>query len=263
MSKMKKWVVLMLALAMAAALLAGCSTTTPETPTASPAPEATQAAEPESTQEPAAEETPAPAAAVTITDPSGREVTLEQPVESILTVYALKYVLALGLGDKVVNGSTRPFELAVSPNLAGGVTFGSDQMNAETIAGINPDVFIHKAGANELMTALDELGITSFGIYMETPEEVISTIELLGEALGVQERAAELIKYYKDLLAVGSELTADIPQEDRPTAILMGNTIGKVAHSSMLQSIMIGSAGGVNLAADVQGEGTWPLVGVE
>ena len=205
----------------------------------------------------------AAADSVTVTDAAGREVTLEQPVESILTVYGVKYVLALGLGDKLVNGSKRPFELAVCPGLADGVTFGSDQMNAETIASINPDVFIHKSSATKLMDALAELDINSIGIYMETPEEVVSTIELLGKALGAEERAAELVAYYQDLMAVGGKLTADIAQADKHTAILMGNSIGKVAPKTMLQSIMIEAAGGVNMAAGVEGEGAWPIVGVE
>lgn len=263
MKHTKRITALLLAVIMTVALLAGCGTTQPTPATPSAAPETDS---PTATVEPSAEPTPSVPTkpeSVTVTDAAGREVTLKQPVESILTVYGIKYVLALGLGDKLVNGSKRPFELAVCPSLADGVTFGSDQMNAETIASIAPDVFIHKAGANELMDALDELGINSVGIYMETPEEVVSTVELLGKALGADKRAAELVKYYQDLMAVGSELTANIADADKPTAILMGNTIGKVAHSSMLQSIMIESAGGVNLAADIEGEGTWPVVGVE
>ncbi|MBQ6585295.1 MAG: ABC transporter substrate-binding protein [Coriobacteriales bacterium] len=246
MKRSSKLVASLFALALGAALVVGCTANM----------DANQTEEPQNTPEPVA-------TSVTVTDAAGRQVTLDQPVDSILTVYGSKYILALGLGDKMVNGSTKDFELAVCPSLANGITFGSEQMNAETIAQINPDVFIHKATATELMGALDNLGVNSIGIYMETPEEVCATLELLGTALGVPDRAAELITYYQDLMNTGARLTANIPQDERPTAILMGNTIGKVAHGSMLQSIMIESAGGINLAKDVQGEGTWPVVGVE
>lgn len=252
----KKIIVLLLATVMVLTLFSGFSAVQSSPESTSPSASA------EPSEAPALDASAKPES-VTVTDAAGREVTLKQPVESVLTVYGIKYVLALGLGDKLVNGSKRPFDLAICPDLANGVTFGSDQMNAESIASIDPDVFIHKAGASELMDALDELGINSIGIYMETPEEVVSTIELLGKALGADERAAELVKYYQNLMTVGSGLTANVAEGDKPTAILMGNTIGKVAHSAMLQSIMIESAGGINLAADVEGEGTWPVVGVE
>ncbi|WP_283170471.1 ABC transporter substrate-binding protein [Curtanaerobium respiraculi] len=199
----------------------------------------------------------------TITDAGGRSVTIQEQPESILTVYGLKYVLALGLGDKVVNQSKGAFELAVAPNMADGVPFGKDQMNAETIAQLEPDIFIHKAHADEMYDALDKLGIAGLGIQMETPDEVVATTELLGKALGVEDRADMLCDYYENLMGKGADLTKGIPDNQRPTAILMGNTIGKVANGSMLQSIMIEKAGGNNLAKDIESKETWPTVGTE
>ena len=251
MKRSSKLLVALLAVATTAVVVAGCNSAKQETapaldPDPAPAADTAQAPEP-----------------VTITDGAGREVTISQPVDTILTVYGAKYILALGLGDKMVSKSTDPFTLAVCPSMADGVQFGSDQMNAETIAQINPDVFIHAARATKLLDAAQELGIPSIGLYMETPDEVVATLEMLGKALGVEDHAAEVIRKYQNLMGYATQLTADVAEADRPTAILMGNTIGKVAHSSMLQSIMIETAGGVNLAADVEGEGTWPVVGVE
>lgn len=200
---------------------------------------------------------------VTVTDAGGRTVTISEKPKTVLSVYALKYLLALGLGDEMVNKANGKFELTVASNMADGVEFGKDQMNAETVAQIKPDIFIHKAGSDKMFDTLDQLGVKSIGVHMETPDEVVSTIKLLGTSLGVEDRANELIDYYENLMAVSADKTKDISSSDRPTAILMGNTIGKVANGSMLQSIMIDDAGGTNLAAGIESTGTWPVVGVE
>lgn len=245
-----------LALALSAVVATGCSSTSTDTST-------TDTSTTDTTQTDTQTQEQATPTTVTVTDGAGREVTIEQPVDSILTVYGSKYILALGLSDKLVNSVSGDFEQAVDPSLSEGVTFGKDQMNAETIAEIHPDVFIHSARATELLDTCQNLGIPSIGLYMETPEEVVSTLEMLGKALGVEDRASYVIEYYQNLMNTATELTKDVADADKPTAILMGNTIGKVANGGMLQSIMIETAGGVNLAKDIEGDGTWPVIGTE
>ena len=256
MKKTGTLIVVLLALTMLVVAFAGCNDSKQQSSGSA----AASASGPASASASASASAPEP---VTVTDGGGRTVTVNQPVETILTVYGSKYMLALGLGEKMVNSSSGKFEQAVCPSLANGVKFGSDQMNAETILQIKPDVFIHSSRATELLDTTTKMGVPSIGLYMETPDEVVGTLEMLGKALGVEDKANEVIAYYKKLMDTATKLTSGVADADKPTAILMGNTIGKVAHGGMLQSIMIETAGGKNLAKDVQGEGTWPVVGVE
>ncbi|MBR6444191.1 MAG: ABC transporter substrate-binding protein, partial [Firmicutes bacterium] len=70
-----------------------------------------------------------------------------------------------------------------------------------------------------------------------------------------------MISYYKEKIAADEALAES--REDKKTAIVMGSSIGKVADDSMLQGDMIGLAGGVNAASDIEATELWPTAGTE
>jgi iron complex transport system substrate-binding protein len=247
-------------------VLAGCgggsplpSTTSETSPTTSSLSASTTTSQPTSSTE--APEAPS---TVTVTDAANRTVTLTADVEGVVSVYGLQYVLALGFGDKVLNGSSTEFYNMVVPGLKDKPSIvSSGNISAEAIAGMKPDVFIHKSTATDLFDTLDTLGIPSIGIHMETVDEIVSTVDLLGTALGAEDRAKELEDYYVSLMDKAAELVSGVAEADRVTAILMGGTLGQVAHGAMLQSVMMETAGGINMAAGIQSENTWPVAGTE
>lgn len=202
---------------------------------------------------------------IVVTDGDGRVVELDAPAESVVTVYGLKYAYALGLADQVLNGAnTNDFYQLLDPELPDRpFMMDSGGINVEVIADMEPDVFIHRTGNDDLFGQLTSLGIPCIALHMETVEEVKSTLAMLGVVFGREGRAAELASYFEGLMDDAAALTADIAEEDRPTAILMGLDLGKVAHGDMIQSVMMQTAGAVNLAADVQSSSIWPEVGVE
>ena len=100
--KKNQLLALLLAAVMLLAVLTGCaakaepaqSETAPETETSAPAEE-----EPAPAEEPEAEDT---ASAVTLTDMTGREITLDAPAERVvaLTASDCEILYALGAGDR-------------------------------------------------------------------------------------------------------------------------------------------------------------------
>ena len=205
-------------------------------------------------------------ATVTVTDASGRVVEVTSDVQRIVTAYATRYVLAFGMGENIVNSMTDNLSKYIDPSFADGEPIMRDgALSVEGIAEMNPDVFIHRGGpgSTDIYNSLELLGIPSVGIIMENVDEILATVRLLGKTLSREERAQELCDYYLGMIDKAKKLTADIPGNERVTAILMGGSLGMVAHGGMLQSVMMETAGAIPMAADVDADGIWPVVGVE
>lgn len=200
---------------------------------------------------------------ITIVDQAGREVTVKKNPESIAFCYRVvaRFLINLGQGDKIKGmGKTEDFLEEVQPSLAEASDVGQGVADIEALAELNPDLFIHKAGDTETLDAVAEIGIPSVGIEVETPEDMIVALDLLGKACGAEEKAEELKTYYRNAISYAEELTSGV--EKKKTAIVMGSSIGKVADPSMLQGEMLERAGAENLA-DIEATELWPTAGTE
>lgn len=203
---------------------------------------------------------------ITIVDQAGREVTVGKDIESIALCYrvVVRFLLNLGQGDKITGiGKSEPFLEELQPSLAECADVGKGVADIEALAELKPDLFIHKASDVETLEAVAKIGIPSIGIDVETPEDMLTAIDLLGKVCGAQEKAGELIEYYNGAVSSDKELTDGIDASDRKTAIVMGSSIGKVADGSMLQGRMLEIAGAVNCAAGLKATELWPTAGVE
>jgi len=110
---------------------------------------------------------------------------------------------------------------------------------------------------------VQKIGIPAIGIDVETPEDMIIALDLLGKVCGAEDKAQELIDYYQTSIERSRKLADSISDEDRVTAIVMGSSIGKVADGSMLQGKMLETAGAVNCASDLKATELWPAAGAE
>ena len=204
--------------------------------------------------------------AITIVDQAGREVTVKKDVESIALSYrvAIRFLLSLGQGDKIKGiGKSEPFLERLQPSLADCVNVGQGVADIEAVAELKPDVFFHKATDRETLDALDKIGIPAIGIQIETPEEMMTALDIMGKVCGEEEKAATLIDYYKTRLDDIDARTSGIPEKDKKTAVVMGTSIGKVADGSMLQGEMLERAGAINVAKDLEATELWPTAGAE
>lgn len=203
---------------------------------------------------------------ITIVDQAGREVTVKRDINSIALSYrvAIRFLLSLDQGDKIKGiGKSEAFLETLQPSLADCVNVGQGVADIEAVAELNPDVFFHKATDQETLDALEKIGIPAIGIQIETPEEMVTALDIMGKVCGEEEKAQKLIDYYNAQLDDIKERTDSLTEKDKKTAIVMGTSIGKVADGSMLQGEMLELAGACNAAKDLQATELWPTAGTE
>lgn len=203
---------------------------------------------------------------ITIVDQAGREVTVKRDIESIALSYrvAIRFLLSLGQGDKIKGiGKSEPFLEELQPSLSECVNVGQGVADIEAVAELEPDVFFHKATDRETLDALEKIGVPAIGIQIETPDEMITALDIMGKVCGAEEKAEALIDYYDSRLQKIDQRIAELQEKDKKTAIVMGTSIGKVADGSMLQGEMLERAGAVNAAEDLEATELWPTAGTE
>ena len=201
---------------------------------------------------------------LTIVDQAGREVTVGKDIESIALCYrvVIRFLLSLDQGDKITGiGKTEDFLEELQPSLKECADVGKGVADIEALAELKPDLFFHKASDVETLEAVEEIGIPAVGIEIETPEDMLTALDLMGKVCGAEEKADALRKYYNDRLGSIAEMTSVI--DNKKSAVIMGSSIGKVADGTMLQGEMIERAGGINCAEELEATELWPSAGAE
>lgn len=195
---------LLLAAVMLLAVLTGCAAKaeTPaepaeETPAAeTPAPaEETPAEAPE---EPAAEEEAS--SAVTLTDMTGREITLDEPATRIvaLTASDCEILYALGAGDLLVGRGTYcdyPAEVQDVETVQSGY-----DTNIEQIIALEPQVLLMStmAQTEEQIQQLEAAGVHVVVSDAQDIAGVYTAIEMIGKLVGKDAEAEALCKQMQD-----------------------------------------------------------------
>lgn len=173
----------------------------------------------------------------TITDSTGRTVTIPETVESIVCVNvgALRYTCYMQAQDLVVGVEDYEQEPTMS-RLYNYVNFeqfsslpviGSNgEHYPEAIISANPDVIIMSAAESKDADDLqDKTGIPVVvvpGSDTTLDDNAYETIRLMGEVYGKEERAEELTNYLDSVKADLETRTADIPDADKPTVYVGG-----------------------------------------
>lgn len=199
----------------------------------------------------------------TVVDMLGREVEVPVNVERIVPGWGLKYMIGLNVDEKFVSSTKDKLCLMIAPDLANNGSITRDgATSVEAIAELNPDVVIMKWNSKHIET-LESLGIPTLGLMVESEDDLLYALNMFGEAFGAQERAEEMIAYYKELTQKAAELVADVPESEKPTAIFLGQYVGSTAPDTLLQGKTLEEAGAINPAA-AEGRGElWPVVGME
>ncbi len=205
--------------------------------------------------------------AITLTDQAGREVTLEKPAQTIVSCYYITTyaTMALGVSDRIVGlekkADSRPIYRMAAPGLLDKPNVGSlKEFNVEAAAALNPDLVIMPMKLKKHADTLTDLDIAVLVVDPETQEGLESMLTLIAAACGVEERAAQLLKYYDDQLARMAALTADAK---KPKVYLGSNSAFlETAPAAMYQSDLITLGGGTNAAAGLAGD-YWTEVSYE
>lgn len=258
---MKKVLSLLLALAIMLSIFAGCAKNDNASEESTPAPESTPV-ESESETEASGE--------ITVTDQAGNTVTLAQPAERVVTCfYGTTYaMMALGLSDKLVaierNAAERPIYSIAAPELIELPDVGSQkEFNVEAAISMEPDLMLLPKKLQDTAETFAAVDIPVAICYPETQELLEEMLVMIATLCGKPENADALIAYYDETFAEVDAITDQIADEDKPIVYMAGNSdYLTTAPESMYQATLIEEAGGVNAAAEVDGD-YWTEVSYE
>ena len=142
-------------------------------------------------------------AAVTVTDMTGREVTLDAPATRVvaLTASDCEILYALGAGDTLVGRGEYcdyPEEVQAGPSVQSGY-----EPNVEQIIALEPQVVLMAtmAQTKEQVEALEAAGVHVIVSDAQDIAGVYTAIELIGAVTGKNDEAAALIAGMKDSFA--------------------------------------------------------------
>lgn len=207
-------------------------------------------------------------AGFTVTDGAGRVLSVPEDgsAERIASVYAasVPFLVALGVTDQVVAVNCKSvFWTQADKNLDAAVSVGRGVVDLEALAACGATVLVHRSNDSATVEAVERLGLDVVCISAEDIEGICRTLELLGTYFGAEDRAREVIGWMDGKFEEIDQIVADIPREERVSALVMGSELGRIAGGDMLQSWMIEKAGGISVAAEVENDGSWITVGVE
>lgn len=214
------------------------------------------------------EETPKENTTVTVEDQLGRTVEIKGEVNRIVSSYyvSTSMLIELGVQDKVVgiekNAKNKEMYKKVAPEFLElpGVGTGKE-INVEECMNLNPDLVIIPTRLKEFIPQFEKLDIPVLAIEPETLDAFMSTVKMLGTAIGVEEKSNEFIKYYEDTLEKVEDLTKDL--KNKPNVYLGGtDSILKTSTSKMYQNYMIEVSGGKSVTSELT-DGYWTNISVE
>ncbi len=198
-----------------------------------------------------------------VTDQAGRVVRIEKMPEKIISLAPsnTEIVFALGLADRLV-GVT---EFCDYPEAAKGKPKigGFNTIDIEKVVVIEPDLIlatnIHQ---EEVIPALERLGLTVLILDPKTLDEVLEAITLLGRVTGKQEAAAQLVTEMSNRIKAVTDKTANLTEAQRPRVfyVMWHEPLMTVGLDTRIHEL-IGLAGGINIAQEV-GEG-YPTMSLE
>lgn len=196
---------------------------------------------------------------IVLTDQAGREVVLEGPAQSIVSCYYISTYAAIALGaeDRVVGlekkADTRPIYQMAAPELLEKPQVGTmKELDVEATAALEPELVIMPQALVDYADTLTQLGIPVLVVNPESHEALVEMLQLMGTALGLEDRAEALTSYYQEQLDRMAELTQDT---EAPVVYMGSNsTFLATAPASMYQSTLIRQAGGVNAGDSLEGD---------
>lgn len=229
---MKKILSFILAVVLMLTVFGGCAAQPPVEKTEAPITDAPQ-------QTVAAEPTPKDTSMV-ITDVLGREVTLEEPVEKIVAIGAntLRIVCYLDATDMVVGvedfeinpamiSAYRPYAIAY-PEIASQpvIAVANGAVDVEALLVQDPDVILCAySDVSDADTLQEQTGIPvisvrySMGVF---GEDFFNALSILGETLGHQEDATNLINAINAYMEDLNNRTKDVADDTKPSVYVGG-----------------------------------------
>lgn len=137
---------------------------------------------------------------------------------------------------------------------------------AEAYLALRPDLAVFKSAMRKsLGPSLDAAGLRQLYLDLETPEDYLRELKVLGEALGETARAESLVAYYRGALDRVEARISSIPRAERPRVLVVQASGGgyEVPPAAWMQSILVERTGGAPVWKDANPGSGWAKVGPE
>ncbi len=188
---------------------------------------------------------------ITITDYAGREITLSQRPERVVSLAPsnTEILFAIGAGDLLVgidDASDYPGEISDLPRV--GSVFGLDY---EKILDLEPDLVLTIGGMLESRERLEGLGLTVVVIQPAHFGEILESINLVGRMTGTSVGAVELTDSLQGEADRLAETLSGVGEADRPLVFVetWDDPLSTVGPGGFIHQLLE-MAGGQNLAED-------------
>ena len=171
----------------------------------------------------------------TVVDAYGRSVEVPKDTKTAATVGSgARFVVYAGAQDKLIAvtemettpAMNRPYAIAYKdlfanlPSTSNGNHLLETNVNEEQLMDFNPDVIISSRSAEECDALQKDTGIPVIGITYQNQlftDNVYNSITCVGEALGTEDHANEVVAKLKEWDADLKARTADIADADKPS----------------------------------------------
>ena len=265
MKNWKRFLSIVLTGATRAGLLAACANSgTSSTEPTETQPEVSASSQP-------AEET------ITVVDDRGIEVTFPKnpqrivissimPLTSVYCLYRGGTEALVGIPAAAMSAAENSYLATMYPeilDIESDFSAGGD-VNVEEVLNLAPDVVFYRANEEEEGDMYARAGIPAVAFSTskygtDTIATFAGWIELLDEIFGGGEKTQGIVEYGNEMLALIRERTADLADEDRPTAIIFGGySDGQltVPGGDQFADFYITEGGGIHAAAELTGSKT-------
>lgn len=193
---------------------------------------------------------------MTVTDQSGRTVTIEKEPQKLVSGYYISTsaLIALDLDSKLVGIEAKANKRAIyslsAPELIDLPNVGTaKEFDLEGCIALAPDLVILPVKLKSAAESLSALDIDVILVNPENQQLLEEMISLIGKVTNTEAKADELLGF---ISAQRDRLTAELADSSKPKVYLAGNSaLLSTAGAAMYQSDMISLAGGENVAAEI------------
>lgn len=177
----------------------------------------------------------ATAPSVTLTDMLGRRVLLPRDVHRVLALHPIPTTLLELLAPKQIVSVDSVFERSLVPDDA---RFSAEQMSSlrslpvtgvyfsgfdpEQLIKLHPDVVITMTGDTNIDREQQQTNIPFFAVSKTPTASYESTIRLIGQIVGQQNRADQMAAFWAQTIASVTARTASVPPARRPVVMYTG-----------------------------------------
>lgn len=222
---------------------------------------------------PAESQTDLQADPIKITDVEGREVELKKPAQKIVDCTGLggvRILIQLEAEDLLVGATDKTIEVFKKVNVYGTIfhpvskaapelkdlpDIGAyNEPDVQKIISLNPDVILVGWGGKELADSLyKQTGIPTVCIGRMDGHFDYDLYEIVGKVIGKENKAAELTSYLKETLKVVTNVTNNIPENEKKSIYFwIYPVIGNAPRSNGIYDAFE-YAGAINVASTDQG----------